>query len=495
MSRHTTHYYLAILVFAFVFAPTPKALMSQDSSPLSYPETKKVDQVDNYFGVEVADPYRWLEDGARHSEDVANWVEAQNKVSFGYIETLPFRKEIDQRLTKLWDYEKYSAPFRRGDRYYFQKNDGLQNQFVLYSQESLDAQPKELIDPNKWSEDGTVALGGLAFSEDGKYLAYGVQESGSDWRTWRVMEIESGKVLEDELKWIKFGGASWNKDSKGFFYNRYDEPSKKDEFASVNLNQKVYYHELGTAQSEDKLIHADAEHPEWGFSPEVSEDGKWLVLSVWKGTDSRNQVIYKDLSKPDSKLVTLIDDFENEYSFLGNEGSTFLFKSDLDAPKKCILTIDINDPAKRNVIIAEAEEAMQSASIVGDNIILQYLKDAKTQVKLFDLAGKSLVKFPFPASDRQMVSVDAGIMTKRSTHSAASTSRRQRIGTTSRRARANCFARPKWTSTRKTTKSIRCSTTARTEHASQCSSLTRKAWNSTAPIQRFCMATVDSTFP
>ena len=396
MYRQTIPTYLAILVFAFVFAPKPKALMSQDSSPLSYPETEKVDQVDEYFGVQVADPYRWLEDGARHSDDVAKWVEAQNKVSFGYIETLPFRKEIDQRLTKLWDYEKYSAPFRRGDRYYFRKNDGLQNQSVLYSQDSLDAQPKELIDPNKWSDDGTVALGGLAFSKDGKHLAYGVQESGSDWNTWHVMEIESGEVLKDKLKWIKFGGASWSKDSKGFFYNRYDEPSKKDEFASVNLNQKVYYHELGTAQSEDKLIHADAEHPDWGFSPEVSEDGNWLVLTVWKGTDSRNQVIYKDLSKPDSKLVTLIDDFENEYSFLGNEGSTFLFKSDLNAPKKCILTIDINDAEKRNVIIAETEEAMQSASIVGDNLILQYLKDAKTQVKLFDLAGKFTREVSFP---------------------------------------------------------------------------------------------------
>ena len=217
MYRQTIPTYLAILVFAFVFAPKPTALMSQDSSPLSYPETEKVDQVDEYFGVQVADPYRWLEDGARHSDDVAKWVEAQNKVSFGYIETLPFRKEIDQRLTKLWDYEKYSAPFRRGDRYYFRKNDGLQNQSVLYSQDSLDAQPKELIDPNKWSDDGTVALGGLAFSKDGKHLAYGVQESGSDWNTWHVMEIESGEVLKDKLKWIKFGGASWSKDSKGFF--------------------------------------------------------------------------------------------------------------------------------------------------------------------------------------------------------------------------------------------------------------------------------------
>ena len=370
--------------------------MSQDSSALSYPETKKVEQVEEFFGVKVSDPYRWLENDVRQSSEVADWVKAQNKVSFGYIESLPFRKEIDQRLTELWDYEKYSAPFRRGDKYYFQKNNGLQNQYVLYSMDSLGAEPKELIDPNKWSEDGTVALSGLAFSDDGKHLAYGVQESGSDWRTWRVMEIESGKVLEDELEWVKFGGATWSKDSKGVFYNRYDEPSKEDEFTALNLNQKVYYHVLGTPQSEDKLVHADPDNPEFGFSIDVSEDGNWLILTVWKGTDSRNQVLYKDLTNPDSEMVTLIDNFENEYSFLGNEGSKFYFKSDFDAPKKCILTIDINKPGKHDVIIAESDEAMQSASMVGDNIIAQYLKDAKTQVKLFDLAGKFTREVSFP---------------------------------------------------------------------------------------------------
>ena len=394
MCFRLTCFHFVIFATAIFLQPN-QMLMSQDQT-LSYPETKKVDQTDEYFGVNVADPFRWLEDDVRKSEEVANWVKAQNEVSFGYIEKLPFRKEIDQRLTKLWDYEKYSAPFRRGDRYYFQKNDGLQNQYVLHVMDSLDAEPKVLIDPNDWSDDGTVALGGLAFSDDGKYLAYGIQDSGSDWRTWRVMEIESGKVFNDELKWIKFGGASWSKDSKGFFYNRYDEPGEKGEFTSLNLNQKVFYHSLGTPQSEDVLIHADPDNPEWGFSPEVSEDGNWLVLTVWKGTDSRYRVIYKDLTDPNSELVTLIDNFENEYSFLGNEGSTFYFKSDYQAPKKCILTIDLDVPEKRNVIIEEADEALQSASMVGDNIILQYLKDAKTQVKLFDLAGKFVREVSFP---------------------------------------------------------------------------------------------------
>ena len=370
--------------------------MSQDQPTLTYPETNKVDQTDVYFGVVVADPYRWLEEDVRQSDDVAAWVKQQNEVAFGYIEGLPFRQQIDQRLTKLWDYEKYSAPFRRGDRYYFQKNDGLQNQYVLYVMDSLDAEPKVLIDPNEWSKDGTTALGGLAFSDDGKHLAYGVQKSGSDWRTWQVMEIETGKVLDDELKWIKFGGASWSKDSKGFFYNRYDEPKKEDEFTSLNLNQKVWYHKLGTPQSEDELIHADPDNPEWGFSPEVSDDGRWLILTVWKGTDDRYRVMYRDLNDPDSKLETLIDNFENEYSFLGNEGSLFYFKSDYTAPKKCIMTIDVNEPERRNVIIAEADEAMQSAAMVGNNIIGQYLKDAKTQVKLFDLTGKFIREVSFP---------------------------------------------------------------------------------------------------
>lgn len=395
MCCRTICFHFAVLVTVFLLQPNPGDLMSQDEA-LTYPETRTVDQIDEYFGVKVEDPYRWLEAGARNSKEIENWVAAQNKVSFDYIEKLPFRKEIDQRLTKLWDYEKYGAPFRRGDRYYFQKNDGLQNQSVLYMQDSLDAEPKVLIDPNKWSDDGTIALGGLAFSNDGKYLAYGVQESGSDWRSWRVMEIESGKLLADKLDWIKFGGISWSKDSKGFFYSRYDEPTKEGEFESLNLNQKVWYHELGYDQSEDTLIHSDPDHPKWGFSPEVSEDGKWLLITVWKGTDARNRFLYRDLTKPDSKLVTLIDSFENEYSFLGNEGSTFYFKSDYNAPKKCILTTDVNNPEKRNVIIAEADEAMQSASMVGDNIILQYLKDAKSQVKLCDLAGKFVREVSFP---------------------------------------------------------------------------------------------------
>lgn len=364
---------------------------------MSYPESKKVDHKDEYFGVDVADPYQWLEQDVRESAEVKTWVENQSEFTNAYIEKLPFREQIESRLTKLWDYEKYGPPFKRGGRYYFTKNDGLQNQSVVYQQTTLDDEPKVLIDPNKWSDDGTVSLGGMSFSDDGKYLAYGVQKSGSDWRTWHVMEIESGKKLADQIDWIKFGSVSWTSDSKGFYYSRYDKPEAGEEFQGANKNQKVFYHVVGTAQAEDKLIHQDPENPEWGFLPGVTEDGKYLVITTWKGTDDRYRILYKSLEE-DSKLNVLIDNFENEYSFFGNEGSKFYFKSDVNAPKKCVLIIDVDNPGKDNwkTIIPEADEAMSDAGMVGDFIVAEYLKDAKTQIKLFDLEGKFVREVEFP---------------------------------------------------------------------------------------------------
>ena len=385
------------LLFLGVAFGSVGLLAQEDAGKMKYPESKKVDHVDEYFGFKVPDTYQWLEGGARKSDDVADWVDRQSKFTADYISKLPHRDEIETRLKKLWDYEKFSAPFKSGGRYYFYKKEGLQNHDVLYRMESLGDEPKELIDPNKWSADGTVALSGTAFSDDGKYLAYGIQESGSDWRTWNVIEIETGKKLEDEIKWIKFGSCQWTPDNKGFFYNRYDEPKKDEKYDALNKNQKVYYHTLGTKQSEDTLVHADPKHPDWGFTPSVSEDGKFLVLTVWKGTDSRFRVLYKRLGETDAKMVELIDDFENEFSLIGNQGDVMYFKSDVKAPKKCILAIDINKPEKENwkVIIPEDKVAMQDASIVGDYIICDYLKDATTQVKLFDLEGKFVREVKF----------------------------------------------------------------------------------------------------
>ena len=370
----------------------------QIEDKMSYPNSRKVDRVDEYFGVSVPDPYQWLENDVRESDEVKEWVAAQNKLAFSYIQKLPYREQIEERLTKLWDYEKFGPPRKRGNRYYFSKNDGLQNQSVVYQMDALDDEPKVLLDPNQWSDDGTVALGGMAYSDDGKYVAYGVQESGSDWRTWYVMEIESGKKLSDKIEWIKFGGISWTPDSKGFFYSRYDAPEEGEAFQSTNTNQKVYFHKIGTSQSEDKLVHKDDENPEWGFSPSVTEDGMYLVVTTWKGTDDRYRILYKSIEDTDSALKVLIDNFENEYSFIGNEGSLFYFKSDFNAPKKCILTIDITKPDRANwsVIVPEADEAMDSAGMIGDYIVVDYLKDAKTQIKLFDLTGKFVREVEFP---------------------------------------------------------------------------------------------------
>ena len=365
---------------------------------MTYPITKTVDRIDEYFEVKVPDPYQWLENDVRESDEVRDWVTRQNELTFKYIADLPYREQIETRLTKLWDYEKFGTPFKRGGRYYYSKNDGLQNQSVVYRMDSLDGEPVELIDPNKWSDDGTIALGGMAFSEDGRYLAFGIQESGSDWRTWQVMEIESGKKLDDKIEWIKFGGVDWSADSKGFYYSRYDAPKEGEAFQSTNKNQKVYYHKLGTPQSEDVLVHKDPEHADWGFSPNVTEDGKYLVITVWKGTDDRYRILYKSLDDPNSPIVVLIDDFENEFTFVGNEDSVFYFKSDVNAPRKSVLTIDVNKPQREHwkVIIPEAEETMSSASMVGNYVIANYLKDAKTQIKLFDLDGKFVREVKFP---------------------------------------------------------------------------------------------------
>ncbi|HIE95629.1 MAG TPA: S9 family peptidase [Fuerstia sp.] len=371
--------------------------LAQDVN-LVYPQTKTVPQHDDFHGTKVDDPYRWLEDDVRESKDVAAWVEAQNKLTFDYLKTIPGRDNIEERITELWNYEKISAPSKEGGRYYFFRNDGLQNQSVLYVQKTLDDEPRILIDPNTWSKDGTVALSGSEFSDDGKYGAYGIQDGGSDWRTWRIMEVESGKLLDDELKWIKFSSIAWTPDSKGFFYSRYDEPEEGAEFQSLNLNQRVFYHRVGTAQSADELVYERSDNPNWGFGADVSEDGRYLVLTVWKGTDDRYRVVVKDLQTPGAKPFMLIDNFDYEYSFLGNEGSTLLFQTNLNAPLRRVIAIDLDKPQMEHwtEVVAETENTLTSASIVGDMIVGRYLKDARTQVRWYGMDGTFVRDVDFP---------------------------------------------------------------------------------------------------
>ncbi|MBA3315097.1 MAG: S9 family peptidase [Planctomycetaceae bacterium] len=374
--------------------------IAASAGEIQYPETKKIEQIDDYHGKKVADPYRWLEDDVRTNPEVAEWVAAENKVTSAYFESIPERETIKQRLTELWDYEKYSSPFKAGGRYYFFKNDGLQNQSVLYVQESLADEPRVLIDPNAWSKDGTVALGGMAFSDDGRYVAYSVSEAGSDWNVWKTMEIADTKVLADELRWSKFSGAAWTKDGKGFFYCRYPEPNEGQTFQSLNLNQKVYHHRIGTPQDQDVLVYERPDEPEWGFGVDVSEDGRFLIITGWKGTADKYRIFYKDLEEPYGLPVALVDEFENEYTFLGNDDRVFYFRSDLDAPKRRIISIDTRKANASNFkghvheILAESDDVLDDVNFVANMFVCSYLHDAKTQVKLFTPKGELVREVP-----------------------------------------------------------------------------------------------------
>jgi len=277
-------------------------------SKLDYPKAKTVDQVDDYHGTKIADPYRWLED--TDSADTMAWVQAENKLTFSYLDQIPYRPAIHERLTKLWNYERYGVPEQHGGRYFYQHNNGLQNQNVLFVADSLNAEPRVLLDPNTLSSDGTVALSGQAITDDGKLMAYGTAASGSDWMEWHIRDVDSGKDLTDLVKWVKFSGASWTKDGKGFYYSRYEEPKQDTALRDVNYFQKLYYHRLGTAQSEDRLIYERPDNKELGFAGSVTDDGHYLVITVWQGTSPKNRLYYKDLSQPDSQVVRLLDDFD-----------------------------------------------------------------------------------------------------------------------------------------------------------------------------------------
>lgn len=351
---------------------------------LNYPETQQVNQIDIYHGVEVADPYRWLEDP--DSAETKAWVEDQNKVTFSYLSQITQREEIKTRLTQVWDYEKYGIPFKRGDRYFYYKNDGLQNQSVLYVLNSLDDEPRVLIDPNLLSEDGTVSLSGVAISKDGNLMAYALSYSGSDWKEWHVRNIETGEDLPDIIKWSKFSGASWTHDHQGFFYSRYDEPNEQTKHEDVNYYQKLFYHKIGTDQSQDILVYHRPDQKEWGFSGVVSEDGQYLIISVWLGTDPKNLLFYKDLTDPYAEVVELISEFKAQYSFIDNDGSVFWFETDLDAPRGRAIAIDISNE-NQTEIIPERAETLQGVSVLNHQFVASYLKDAHSLIKIFNLDG------------------------------------------------------------------------------------------------------------
>jgi len=367
---------------------------------LQYPAARKSDVVDDYHGTRVPDPYRWLEDP--DSPESRAWIEAQNRLTAAYLAEIPARGAIRERLTKLWNYPKYGAPFRKAHRYFFFKNDGLQNQSVLYKQASLTADPETLVDPNLLSEDGTVALSTLAVSDDGRLLAYGTSASGSDWEEFRVRDVVEGRDLSDHLKWIKFSGASWTNDGAGFFYSRYPEPGDKA-LTDVNRFQRLYYHRLGTEQTQDVLVYERPDQPDWGMNAEVTDDGRYAVLHVWLGTDRRNRVYYldlKDARRPNVRgaVMRLLDDFDASYTFVGNDGPVFYFLTDLEAPRKRVIAIDTRHPerARWREIIPQGPDVLDGIQIIHDTFVANYMHDASSRLRLFRLDGRFVKDLPLP---------------------------------------------------------------------------------------------------
>jgi prolyl oligopeptidase len=396
-TRHAT--LAAALAAAFLgFAGAPAAAQScaANGSPLNYPVAKKVDQTDDYHGTKVADPYRWLEDA--NSLETKAWVDAENKVTQSYLAQIPQREAIRQRLTQLWNYERYSVPYKEGGRYFFSRNDGLQNQSVLYTMKSLSDTPRLLLDPNTLAADGTVALAGAAVSPDGKLLAYSTAASGSDWNEIRVRDVDTGKDLADHIQWVKFSSTAWTKDGKGFFYSRYDEPKEATKLADVNYFQKLYYHKLGTPQSADVLVYDRPDEKEWGFGATTTDDGRYLLITATKGTAPKYRIFYKDLTKPGSKVTPLIDNFEAGYDFIDNVGSVFYFATDRNAPRKRIVAIDVNKPQEANwkTVVPEGQQTLVSSHMVNKQLINEYLADARSVVKVTDLKGKQVREIALP---------------------------------------------------------------------------------------------------
>jgi prolyl oligopeptidase len=363
---------------------------------LTYPLTLTTNTVDTYFGTRIPDPYRWLEND--RSPATFAWVRAQNAVTFRYLESIPERSRIRDRLVHLWNYERYGLPFKRGNRYFLTRNDGLQNQSLLYHMSGLEGTPEVLLDPNTLSDDGTVALTGFTATDDGAKLAYGIARAGSDWQEWRVRDVASGEDYPDVVHWVKFSSASWTKDGAGFFYSRFDEPATNDRLTGANYFHKLYYHRLGTAQSEDQLVYHRPDQKEWGFYGRVTDDGQYLIISVSQGTDTRNRVFYRDLNTPDAPVVELLNDFDAGYDFVDHVDHQFYFRTDLDAPLGRIIAIDIRQPARANWrnVVPQTTDRLVGANTLNRQLAVSYLKNATSAVKILTLEGEFVRELTLP---------------------------------------------------------------------------------------------------
>lgn len=383
-----------LLGVAAVVIAVPSAALAKDSAAvdvaaaLQYPETEKVDVVETQFGVKVADPYRWLEDDVRVNPAVADWVKAQNAVTDKYLDTLPGKGVLAARMKKLYDYERFGLPEKAGGHYFFTKNDGLQNQSVLYARKGLGGKDRVLIDPNAWAKDGATALDSWVPSKNGKLLAYSIQDGGSDWRTIKVLEVTTGKPMADEIKWAKFTNIAWV-GNEGFLYSRFAEPKEGAAFQQLNFNQTVYFHKIGTPQSADVAVYATPDKPEYGHSAEVTHDGKWALITTAEGTDEKYELHIIPLGKkPNWKAEPLVKGLDHEWQLIDGMGSKLWFVTNKDAPKLKVVSVDV--AAKNRVftdIVPERAETLSRAQVVGDRLILSYMKDAASMAVMTNLSG------------------------------------------------------------------------------------------------------------
>ncbi|HEY0529689.1 MAG TPA: prolyl oligopeptidase family serine peptidase, partial [Gemmatimonadaceae bacterium] len=378
----------ALLAIALSSAIVSSSAAQTQALTMKYPTATRGTQVDVYHGVSIADPYRWLED--TDSPETKAWVAAENQLSDAYLATIPERAAIKNRLTQIWNYARFSAPFKEGGRYFYFQNTGLQNQSVLYVQDGRSAPARVLLDPNTLSPDGTVALSGQAASNDGRYLAYSLSTSGSDWQEIHVRDVSNSRDMGDVLKWVKFSDMSWTHDNRGFFYSRYDAPTSGNAMTNVNRFHKIYYHRLGQAQSRDELIFDTPDQPDWLLNGSVTDDGQYLIIVVSQGTDVRNRLYFKDLRNPgrpeiDNPVVRMIDRLEAEYAFVGNRGTMFYVRTDRNAPKGRVVAINIDNPREERwtTIIAEGKDALTDATLAGEDIVANYLQDAHSSIRFY----------------------------------------------------------------------------------------------------------------
>ncbi|WP_205215005.1 prolyl oligopeptidase family serine peptidase [Sphingomonas sediminicola] len=390
MRHHLFLLSLPIAAFSSIGIAAPMTAASTAApSALAYPQTRRENVSDTIFGTVVADPYRWLETDARNSPEVRNWVNAENGVTNAFLATLPGRDTLKARMTELYNYERTATPVKKGGRYFYQRNTGLQNQSPLYVRDSLNGRERLLADPNTWSKDGATALAEWTPSEDGKYLLYSVQDGGTDWRTVKVIDVATGQPTSDEIKWVKTSAGDWMKDGSGFFYTRFPEPPAGATFQATNENSTIYFHKLGTPQSADRKVYATPDLPKRGHYGMVTEDGRYLLILTTEGTDNRNEVRVVDLKSPNWTPRTLIGGLTDEWSPIGSRGTTFYFQTNKGAPRLSVVSLDIAqaNPQPRTVI-AEQAATLDGVNLVGGRLIASYLEDAKSAVHVHDLNGK-----------------------------------------------------------------------------------------------------------